>query len=125
MYPKSKRGMFYIPGTVVSKIDTSGELEKILEHWGRVDLLNLIASKEYMLSSVLELLEMDAYESSAENLLSILNVSTFIIRDSGDGNEAEILYRIENRDYVKSLLIKASTASGIELSRTASCKGYL
>lgn len=119
MYPKSRRGIFFIPGTLVSKINTSSELERILEHWGRVDLLDLIVSREDMLGSVLELLEKDVYESSAKNLLSILNVSTFIIRDSGDGNEAEIIYKVENSDYVKSLLAKASTASGIRLSQTA------
>jgi len=68
---------------------------------------------------VLELLEKDIYESSAESLLSILNTSTFIVRDSGDGNEAELMYKRKDADYIRSLLFKVSKAIGVSLSSTA------
>jgi len=106
VYP-AKKNKIYTPGMIISTISTDDEFDKALNYWGSVDFFQIIAIDKQVVNSVTSLLEEDVYELSVKALLLILEYCNFVLTDSGDGNEAEIIYPIKNEKMIKDLILNA------------------
>lgn len=115
IYPSQKKMMYYKPGMILSTINRLELLEKLLEYWGSVDFFQIILVKSQLLDDVFSLLEKDVYELAPETLLLVLESSSCIIADSGDGNEAEIIFNKNYYNTVKKIILEATLIKKIEL----------
>lgn len=116
MYPSIKRNLLmYIPGMIISTVDNCDKIDAIFEYWGNVDYIQFLVLNSDSVESLFKLLEDDVYELSMQNLLSFLPHTKFILTDSGDGNEAEIIYHKDHGSYLNECINKAIEDTGVNL----------
>lgn len=116
-YPSIReKWWYYIPGMVASTIAERKNIDTIFEYWGNVDYIQFVIANNSSVAEIFKLLEIDAYKLSTPNLLTILSYAKFIITDSGDGNEAEIMFHKDLKEEVIKHINEAASFAGINIS---------
>lgn len=91
---------------LIYKIEDVMDFEKILTCWGDFDVLDVVFPKDMYMNERIFCTELyDNYKDYRKGFVKRASISKLIISDSGDGNEAQIVYSNKAENHIKQNIL--------------------